>query len=81
MIYEEIFERNLTWKSILGLFIVGFLIMFINVYLDLHSFDRSHAGDLLYRIEFLGSKELWDMVKLKLKELIWFTITPPWCII
>ncbi|SCL93479.1 hypothetical protein [Sporanaerobacter sp. PP17-6a] len=81
MIYEEIFERNLTWKSILGLFIVGFLIMFINVYLDLHSFDRSHAGDLLYRIEFLGSKELWDMVKLKLKELIWFTITPPWCIV
>lgn len=81
MIYLELLDRKLNLKNIAILIIVGLLILFFNMYLDINRVDRSHAGNLIYRMKFLGRKELLDMLKLKLREIAFMIMVPPWNIV
>lgn len=81
MIYLDILNKKLTFKNVIMLIIIGVLILVFNVYFDVNRIDRSHAGNLIYRIKFLGGKEFIDMLRLKLKEILFMIIVPPWNIV
>lgn len=81
MIYAEFLNRKLSLKNIIILSLIGAIILFANLYIDFNSINKGHAGNLIYRIKILGSKELFDVVKTKLFALIGFTILPPWSVV
>ncbi|MBV1818642.1 hypothetical protein L0P54_01420 [Anaerosalibacter bizertensis] len=81
MIYTVFFEGKFTFKNAVILGLLGFLILYANLYIDLNSLDRGHAGSLIYRAKILGRKEVYEIIVFKLKELFKFTISPPWIIV
>ncbi|WP_132996189.1 hypothetical protein [Sporanaerobacter acetigenes] len=81
MIYVVFLDKNFTFKNLIFLLLLGVLILFVNLYIDLNSLDKSHAGSLIYRAKILGKKEVYDIAKVKLKELLIYTLSPPWCIV
>ncbi|HLR36170.1 MAG TPA: hypothetical protein VK071_12695, partial [Tissierellales bacterium] len=81
MIYLGLLNRKLSFKNVIILGVLGFIILFFNMYFDINSIDRSHAGNLIYRMKFLGKKEFLDMIGLKLKEIAFMVIIPPWNIV
>ncbi|MCR2045076.1 hypothetical protein [Anaerosalibacter massiliensis] len=81
MVYTVFFEGEFTFKNTIILILLGFLILYANLYIDLNSLNRGHAGSLIYRAKILGKKEVYDIAIVKLKELFKFTISPPWIIV
>lgn len=81
MVYAEFLNRKLSLKNIIILSLIGAIILFANLYIDFNSINKGHAGNLIYRIKILGLRELFDVVKIKLFDLIGLTILPPWSVV
>lgn len=81
IVYIVLFDGKFTFKNLAILLSLGLLILYINLYADLNSLDRGHAGSLIYRSRILGRKEVYEIAKVKLKELFKYTISPPWSIV
>lgn len=81
VIYIVLFEKKFTFMNILFLMLIGILILVTNFYIDVNNTYGSHAGSLILRIKTLGGKELLDIVKVKLKQLLLYTISPPWIVV
>ena len=81
MIYTKILEKNWSIKNITILVLIAILIFSINMYFDYHSQEKSHAISFLMRIRNFGFTEFIDMFKIKFKELIKWTILPPFSIV
>ncbi len=81
MLYMVFFKKEFTFKNLIILVLIGGLILFLNLFLDLYSVEQSHAGSLIYRAKILGKKEVYNIIKVKLKELLAYTILPPWSLV
>ena len=81
MLYMVFFKKEFTIKNVIILILIGGLILFLNLFLDLYSVDKSHAGSLIYRAKILGNKEVYGIVKVKIKELLLYTLSPPWSLV
>jgi hypothetical protein len=81
MVYTKILEKNWSIKNITILVLIAILIFGINMYFDYHSQEKSHAISFLMRIRNFGFTEFIDMFKIKFKELIKWTILPPFSIV
>ncbi len=81
MIYANILGKNWNIKNIVILVLIAIIIFAINMYFDYHSQERSHAINFLGRIRAFGFSEFLDMFKIKAKELIKWTILPPFSIV
>lgn len=81
MIYLNFLEDKPNLSRILLLLLIGTLIFGINMYFDSKSLTKSHAINFLVRIKESGISELINMVKIKLTELIKYTILPPFSIV
>ncbi|AFS77705.1 hypothetical protein Curi_c06320 [Gottschalkia acidurici 9a] len=81
LIYLSILNKKANKKSLLTLIAIGIGILCVNLYFDIRNDAGSHAGKLLERVRLLGYYEFIDMIIKKLKQLIYMTIVPPWCII
>lgn len=81
MLYMVFFKKEFTFKNLIILIFIGGLILFLNLFLDLYSIDKSHAGSLIYRAKILGKREVYGIVKVKIKELLIYTLSPPWSIV
>ena len=80
LIYLSLFNRKINKKTILSLLAIGLVILASNLYLDMKNNTGSHAGSLIERINILGFYEFIDMIIIKLKQLMYMTIAPPWSI-
>lgn len=78
LIYLSLFNRKINKKTILSLLGIGLLILVSNLYLDMKNDSGSHAGNLIERINILGFYEFIDMIFIKVKQLIYMTVVPPW---
>ena len=81
MIYRRFFEDSLDLKRILGLGLVGILIFALGIYLDSKSLNKSHAFKFFERIRLFGLSELINMLGLKLREFLKFSLLPPFSLI
>jgi len=81
MIYTEILGKNWNVKNVIILIFIAIIIFGINMYFDYHSQEKSHAIYFLGRIKAFGFSEFRDMFKIKLKELVKWTILPPFSIV
>ena len=81
MIYANILGKNWNIKNIIILVLAAIIIFGINMYFDYHSYEKSHAINFFGRIRAFGFSEFWDMFKVKAKELIKWTILPPFSIV
>lgn len=81
MIYTNLLGKDWTVKNVITLILVSILIFAINMYFDYHSQDKSHAIGFLMRIRNFGFTEFIDMFKIKFKELIKWTVLPPFSIV
>lgn len=80
LIYLSLFNRKINKKTIFSLLAIGTLILISNLYLDMKNNTGSHAGSLIERINILGFYEFVDMIIIKVKQLMYMTIVPPWSI-
>ena len=81
MIYANILGKNWNIKNMVILVLIAMIIFAINMYFDYHSQEKSHAINFLGRIRAFGFSEFLDMFKIKAKELIKWTILPPFSIV
>ena len=81
MAYKDLLDEDWSIKKLLILIFAGFLIFYINMYFDYFSHEKSHAIDFLVRIKKFGTSEFVNMFKFKAKELIKFTLLPPFSIV
>lgn len=81
MIYINILEKDWNIKNIAILILMALLIFSINMYFDYNSENKSHAINFLIRIKNFGYVEFIDMFKIKFKELVKWTILPPFSIV
>lgn len=81
MAYTNLLGEDRDIKNILLLILIGLLIFSINMYFDYFSNEKSHAIDFLVRIKNFGISEFVNMFKIKVKELIKFTLLPPFSIV
>ena len=81
MVYTKLLGEDWNIKNILALIIIGFLIFSMNMYFDYFSNEKSHAIDFLVRIKNFGISEFVNMFKIKVKELMKFTLLPPFSIV
>ena len=81
MIYTNILEKDWSIKNIIILVLMAISIFGINMYFDYHSHEKSHAINFLMRIKNFGFVEFRDMFRIKIKELIKWTILPPFSIV
>lgn len=81
MVYINILEKDFTTKNVIILLLIGLLIFTFNMYLDYYSQNKSHAIGFLIRIGNFGLDEFVDMFKSKFKELVKWTLLPPFSIV
>ncbi|QQY78979.1 hypothetical protein EDD65_104143 [Keratinibaculum paraultunense] len=81
VIYVDLLNKDFNVHNIILLILIGALIFGINMYFDYYSGDKSHAINFIIRIKNFGFSEFKDMFKVKAKELIKLTLTPPFIIV
>lgn len=81
MVYTNLLEKNWSIKNIMILVLIALSIFSINMYFDYHSEEKSHAINFLMRIKAFGPTEFLDMFKLKARELIKWTLLPPFSLV
>ena len=80
-VYFVIFEKGIEKKDItIGILVIATGIL-INIGIDLNGNEISHLGKTVFRIKSLGVMEIIYMVVLKIKQLLFMLIVPPWSII
>lgn len=79
--YIYIFPRKFNYKSLLYLVILGIIIFGSNLYIDSLDNTKSHALNFILRLRENGMKEFFYMAGFKLRELIKFTLMPPFSIV
>lgn len=81
MVWLNLLEDRSNFTRLLILMLLGLGIFAVNMYFDSRSIEKSHAIVFLMRIKEDGLSELVNMITIKLKELIKYTIMPPFSII
>ncbi len=80
IIYNKIFKKTGSIKTLIGLALFGVFIFAINMYFDILNEEKSHAINFLIRVKEYGAKEFFSMALIKFKELIKLTVIPPFSI-
>ncbi len=81
VVYLYILPKNLDYKSVILLGILGIIVFIGNLYINSIGKTESHAINFIMRIRQDGMKEFFYMVVFKLKELIKFTVIPPFSLV
>lgn len=81
MLYIVFLNKKLTFKNILILVLIGAIILCLNLFFDLYSLEKTHAGSLIYRAKILGKREVYNTIIVKLKELLIYSVSPPWSVV
>ncbi|TAH63358.1 MAG: hypothetical protein EWM50_02995 [Gottschalkiaceae bacterium] len=81
LIYTNLFNKKKGMKSFIALSALGISALALNLYFDIHNGTVSHGGGLMQRIKIFGIYELYNMIAIKLKQLLTISILPPWNII
>lgn len=79
--YTYIFAKKISLKNIIYTLIFAALLLGLNLYLDSLDNTKSHALQFFMRIKENGFGEFYYIVLFKLKELIKFTLMPPFSIV